>query len=376
MKRTVLLAVSLLLMAFCLFGCSSGSSSVSSSQNEVEWPQGGLFDMIPVGAETCFNSYENQDDAHVSFKGDKDRFKAYLDECSQMGFTVDTKLNGSNYDAYNEDGYSVHIVCFSSGEKDPYITVDIDKPKTNSDLRWPTQGAASMLPDPKKAKGSISADSNKAFQAYVGEMSREEYDAYVDQCMNKGFTVDYQRGADGNFNAEDSKGNKLYLRYEGFKTMYIDLSLKESLSDSSSNSDSATSDSAKSATSSSEKDSSTKSDSGNKSSSNSSSKSSSSSSSSSSPNGKMARDEVEKNAVQELYLQLTKLSDIYTNLDPGSCKYKIGTVEWNSILDQWEVNGTVRYVDKYGSAMKCTGGYSKSFTVYVSDSGITSCNSF
>ena len=152
--------------------------------------------------------------------------------------------------------------------------------------------------------------------------------------------------------------------------------MKESLSDSSSNSDSATSDSAKSATSSSEKDSSTKSNSGNKSSSNSSSKSSSSSSSSSSSNGKMARDEVEKNAVQELYLQLTKLSDIYTNLDPGSCKYKIGTVEWNNILDQWEVNGTVRYVDKYGSAMKCTGGYSKSFTVYVSDSGITSCNSF
>lgn len=373
MKRIAIMLAFLLLMAFCLFGCGSSESSASSSQSETGWPQGGLFDMIPVGADTCLNSYENKDDAYVKFKGDKTRFEAYMGECSQMGFTVDTELNGNNYDAYNEDGYHVHIVCFTSEEKNPFITVNIDKPKTNGDLRWPSQGAATLLPDPKKTKGSISTDSNTAFRAYVGEMSREEYEAYVDQCMKKGFTVDYYRGSSGNFDAEDSKGNKLNLRYEGFQTMYVDLTLKKDSSDSESSGGSSPKDSNKSATSGSEKSSDSKSNSGN---SNGASKSSGNSSSSSSSSGKITEDEAKKSAVQELYLQLTKLADVYTNLDPGSCKYKIGTVEWNNILDQWEVNGTVRYVDKYGSAMKCTGGYTKSFTVYVSESGITSCNSF
>lgn len=204
-------------------------------------------------------------------------------------------------------------------------------------------------------------------------MSREEYEAYVDQCMKKGFTVDYYRGSSGNFDAEDSKGNKLNLRYEGFQTMYVDLTLKKDSSDSESSGGSSPKDSNKSATSGSEKSSDSKSNSGNG---DGASKSSGNSSSSSSSSGKITEDEAKKSAVQELYLQLTKLADVYTNLDPGSCKYKIGTVEWNNILDQWEVNGTVRYVDKYGSAMKCTGGYTKSFTVYVSESGITSCNSF
>lgn len=56
--------------------------------------------MVPVGAGTCLDTFENADDAYASFKGDEEGFKSYLDECSQMGFTVDTKLNGHNYDAY------------------------------------------------------------------------------------------------------------------------------------------------------------------------------------------------------------------------------------------------------------------------------------
>ena len=140
--------------------------------------------MIPVGADTCLNSYENKDDAYVKFKGDKTRFEAYLEECSQIGFTVDTELNGNNYDAYNKDGYRVHIVCFTSEEKDPFITVNIDKPKTNGDLRWPTQGAATILPDPKKNEGkyfgrqqySISSVCGRDGQRRIRRLRRTMYE--------------------------------------------------------------------------------------------------------------------------------------------------------------------------------------------------------
>lgn len=379
MKRVIpalVLAISLLLMS----SCGSNESS------EQVWPHGGLLDMIPMGADTCINTYENADDAFVKFKGDEDKFAKYIDECSKMGFTVDTKLDGHNYDAYNGDGYSVHIVCFTSGSDAPCITVDLYKPRTNDDLHWPAKGAAAKLPKPNKEKGKVSLDEADEFRAYVGEMSNEDFASYVDRCMGMGFVIDYTR-RDDYFSAKDERGNELLLRYVGFQTMYIDLTLHDGSSNSadeensnSNNGDSSAEkkESESNSSKNSEKSKDSSSDSSGK------AKSGSSSSSSSSADGKSSSEsgegitesKAEAYAIKELYSQLNSMAEIYTNLDPGSCKYKIGTIERSKILDQWEVNGTVYYVDKYGSVMKAVGGYSQSFTVYVSDSGSTTCNGF
>lgn len=347
--------VLLLMTVLCLCACNHSESADGGA-----WPQGGLLDMVPVGAGTCLDTFENADDAYVSFKGDEERFKSYLDECSQMGFTVDTKLNGHNYDAYDSEGYSVQIVYFDSGKDAPFVSVHLYRPKASGALNWPTQGSAALLPSPNKAKGSISIDDSEHFTAYVGEMSREEYDAYVEDCMKKGFNVDYSKGE--SFYAKDSKGNELALRYEGFQTMYVDLSVASGTSGAASGDvpalkkeESASQKENVSPDSPSRKDEKTsKSDSG----------------------SKLNKDDIEKVAVTELYARLQELAEIYTNLEPGSCKYKIGSIERSSILDEWEVNGTVYYVDKFGSSMKCTGGYSMSFTVYVDDYGNATCNGF
>ena len=139
--------VLLLMTVLCLCACNHSESADGGA-----WPQGGLLDMVPVGAGTCLDTFENADDAYVSFKGDEERFKSYLDECSQMGFTVDTKLNGHNYDAYDSEGYSVQIVYFDSGKDAPFVSVHLYRPKASGALNWPTQGSAALLPSPNKTK--------------------------------------------------------------------------------------------------------------------------------------------------------------------------------------------------------------------------------
>lgn len=168
----------------------------------------------------CFNVAENEESLSIWVKKEasKESYKDYVAQCKERGFTVDAEEDDDEYSAYNEEGYCLNVRISDFGDPDIYI--DLHTPRTNGELVWPDHGLASLLPTPDKAKGSVTIDTASQFQAYVGEMSREDYNSYVDVCMEKGFTVDYSR-EDDYFTADDVTGNSLRLEYQGFNTMYV-----------------------------------------------------------------------------------------------------------------------------------------------------------
>ena len=60
----------------------------------------------------------------------------------------------------------------------------------NSKLDWPSNGLATMLPEPDTDKGKVEINSDTAFSATLAKYSSSDYSSYVDACKEKGFTVD------------------------------------------------------------------------------------------------------------------------------------------------------------------------------------------
>lgn len=90
-------------------------------------------------------------------------------------------------------------------------------------LNWPTSNLASLLPKPSQSKGKVSMDSESYLNVDVYGVSKEDYKSYVEDCKEKGFTVDYN-STDSSYSAKDQNGNSLMLYYsESKEEMSINL---------------------------------------------------------------------------------------------------------------------------------------------------------
>ena len=148
-----------------------------------------------------------------------DEYKNYLDECQSMGFTVDNDKQEYNYNAFNKEGYELSL-WYNDSDKELHIA--LDAPMKMEMLKWPTSEIASLLPVPKSRIGSISWESSDGFFIYVGDTSKDDYAAYVDECSAKGFSVDYDKG-DTYYYADNADGYHISLRYQGNNVMTIEI---------------------------------------------------------------------------------------------------------------------------------------------------------
>jgi len=178
-----------------------------------------LCDRLPKPKSNIGTIISNDSD-HLSLhveKTSKGEYNAYIEECQSMGYIVESEKVGDNYAAFDEDGYGLNLSYI--GET-MYIT--LEAPMEMGTLNWPRSEIAGLLPLPKSTVGKISTDTGNECYIYVGETSIDDFNAYVDGCSDKGFSVDYERG-DKFYNAKDEAGNKLSLSYQGNKVMVIQI---------------------------------------------------------------------------------------------------------------------------------------------------------
>lgn len=215
--KIIAIVVAVLLVLGLFSQCSRGCKA---NDSEYDWPTGSLAQMLPSMNVKCAFVLESEEslDIRVSEGMSKEKYDAYVAECKERGFTTDAKEESSDYSAYNPDGFRLTL-AFQSGNE---MNVGLEAPKISGSLIWPDYGLATMLPNPGKDRGSIDVDSASQLFVFVGDMSQEEYSAYVDECMAYGFNVGHSRG-DKAFSAKDEAGNSLHLEYQGFNTMNISL---------------------------------------------------------------------------------------------------------------------------------------------------------
>lgn len=124
-----------------------------------------------------------------------------------------------------------HTICIKHKYSDatvlePQTCIYCDKtkgePKPLSEFEWPSKGVGSLLPVPKSNMGEIIRDDFDSFKIYVGETSINDYSAYIKECSDSGFDVEYRKDEDS-YSAYDVNGNELDIWYEGNNIMKIQI---------------------------------------------------------------------------------------------------------------------------------------------------------
>lgn len=244
-KRVVLVLASLLIGGSCLTGCNTSTPEkeepVATEEREkveevakepvnettFDWSDSKLVKSVPLPETDKTSIEEDRDDLFwVYINGDKDAFKAYVEQCKEKGFNIDIKeFDDEMYAAYNEDGE--HLSLQLDGTQYELV---VKASKINGTIAWPNSGMAKLIPNPEKSVGSIVVDSSNQFTAYVGEMSEDEFKAYVEKCIANGFEYDYTKG-DKYFSGRNKNGDYIHISYEGVNTMQISMMSMELMDD-------------------------------------------------------------------------------------------------------------------------------------------------
>lgn len=98
-----------------------------------------------------------------------------------------------------------------------------DLKKDFGTLQWPDSDIAALLPQPESELGKTNWEREDGFSLYIGNISKEKYNAYVDACRENGFTVDYSKG-DDYYYADNADGYDLSLQYRDGNIMYLSIS--------------------------------------------------------------------------------------------------------------------------------------------------------
>lgn len=210
MKKTVVAI--LLVMAMLFTGCGG---------EKIVWEDMILGEHLPQPAldkgEVHFN---NADKLWVDIVGISDKqYFDYTEACKEKGFTIDSDTDSISYEAYNAEGYKLSLRYYSTGEE---MAIDLEKPMELETITWPKGVAGEKIPAPKSTIGKFSHEYDDHFFVYVGNMTKDDYCAYVTACSEKGFNVDYSKGEDY-YRADNEEGWSLSLKYEGYNIISIDI---------------------------------------------------------------------------------------------------------------------------------------------------------
>lgn len=86
---------------------------------------------------------------------------------------------------------------------------------------WPTTGLGAMLPEPSSGKVTIVINDEELFSADVNKVTEDFYESYIEECKERGFTVDSEKDS-YSYEAYNKEG--YHLRLSSFsKSMDIEL---------------------------------------------------------------------------------------------------------------------------------------------------------
>lgn len=199
-----------------------GVSTIKRMQKEkFVWDELELAERLPK-PETNIGIVHNDSKDYLNLEVKKiseKQYKDYILECQKLKYTIEEKKEDGRYHAFQEDGYELSLRYYDYSEE---LNIELRAPMQMEVLSWPKSEIAGLLPTPESSVGKVSKDTSDECLIYVGEISMEAFDSYVDQCAEKGFTIDYERG-DEFYKATDEAGNRISVKYQGNRVMSIEL---------------------------------------------------------------------------------------------------------------------------------------------------------
>lgn len=219
----VLAAVVVIAIAGRISGCSSSE--------KIRWDDMVLGAQLPQPPAKKGQIHTNSaEELWVDAEKISDKqYADYVQACQTAGFTVDAESNSMSFSAYNAAGYKLELSYYGNKEE---LHIRLKKPMELGPITWPDSAAGRQLPVPESLTGKFSFEYDDHFFVYIGDTSRDAYNAYVSACRDKGFTVDYSKG-DDDYRADNDAGWHVSVDYEGSQIMSIRIDAPDAASGSS-----------------------------------------------------------------------------------------------------------------------------------------------
>lgn len=198
-----------------------GKFSSGEKSERIDWSDIILGSQLPEPPKNKGEIHENTAEklwVDINKISDK-QYNDYIEACKAKGFMVDPESDSMSYGAYNSEGYKLSLSHYGSEDE---MKIELEKPIEMSSITWPTSKAGKQLPVPKSTKGKFTHENDDGFNVYIGNTSKDDYNSYVKACSDKGFTVNYEKG-DSFYNADNSAGWHVLIKYEGNNIMSIDI---------------------------------------------------------------------------------------------------------------------------------------------------------
>ena len=188
-------------------------------KEKIDWSKIEMSDIIPEPDSKRGKITSNAED-HLYielYKMSEDKYKKYVSQCKENGFTVDSKSTDSDYEAYNKKGYNLNVTYWNYDKK---MTLSVDAPMSFTEIQWPESKVGKLLPVPKSLKGNFSDEHENSFTVYISSTTKADFKEYIAACADNGFNVDYDKN-NTYYYAKNNDGYKLTVEYIGYKTMKI-----------------------------------------------------------------------------------------------------------------------------------------------------------
>lgn len=185
----------------------------------LNWSEHKVSSILPEPKSTVGVFLVENDESNEIVVSDstKDDFTAYGDACKDAGFIIDSESNSESYAAYDENGNRVSI-SYNSGNKE--MTINFEYSMEFKKIIWPTVGVGTLAPVPNSLSGNVAIDYDWSYAVYLENVTREEYEAYVQKCIDAGFDKDVSNYGDS-VRADYSNDININVEYKGFNIMCV-----------------------------------------------------------------------------------------------------------------------------------------------------------
>ncbi|MBR4733396.1 MAG: hypothetical protein IK081_11580 [Lachnospiraceae bacterium] len=216
-KRICLILTGILV--FFWFGAllhefDGGSSKYAS------WPTQGLGSDLPKPEGKLKYTSSTTSGFSATFSAKKADYDQYVKKCKECGYSIDAEETDDSYLAYDENDNKLSVE-YSKYSDD--IRVDLDKGLTWRDFNWPDSELLNSVPVPTAEKSCLDELSKNGISIYVGEVTREQFEAYVQECINAGFEGYFRNGSDNFYGSNTKEKKRVKVDFQRNSQMYIDV---------------------------------------------------------------------------------------------------------------------------------------------------------
>lgn len=207
-------------LVFVWFGVVLNEHGGGGSSRNASWPKQGLGSDLPKPEGKLKYTYSNKSGFSANVSAKEEDFVPYVDKCKEAGYVIDAEETDDEYVVYDENDNKLSVEYSKYSNE---IRVKLDKGISWTEFQWPAGDVVESVPVPEAEKSCLDRLSKDSVYIYVGEVTRDQFVAYVTECINAGFEGYFYSDSD-RFSGTN-KGNKKHVSVEFQRNsqMYIEI---------------------------------------------------------------------------------------------------------------------------------------------------------